>query len=261
MTNGEDTDTVTETDIDEFGLVARWTADAIERFNDDHAIPAACRGSGGPGAMNWLAGWLLDGRSTRFVDAGAGLGGPGAWLGQEHGVAPILAEPVVDAVEGSRRLFGLDAVVAAAQALPFAGGSFDAAWCLGVLSTTTDKAGVLSELRRVLIPGGRLGLVAYVASGDAINEPEGNHFPAWSELVDLVGTAGFHIVQSVTLDDLPDAPDDWDERAAAVDDAVEQDHREDDRWQGAHRDEQKVAQLLDDGEVIGHAIRLTPVGA
>lgn len=249
----------TDTDTDEFGLVARWTADAIEHFDNDHSIPAACRGSGGPGAMDWLAGWLLDGQSTRFVDVGAGLGGPGAWLVQQHGVRPVLAEPVVDAVEGARRLFGLDAVVAAAQALPFADRSFDAAWCLGVLSTTTDKAGVLSELRRVLAPTGRVGLVAYVASGAALDEPEGNHFPAWSELLDLVDAAGFRLDENVTLDDLPDPPEDWDERAAAVDDAVEHHHRSDEHWQGAHQDEQKVAQLLADGDVVGHAIRLTVI--
>ena len=36
---------------------------------------------------------------------------------------------------------GCPSVVALSQALPFADGAFDAAWCLGVLCTTADKAG------------------------------------------------------------------------------------------------------------------------
>jgi SAM-dependent methyltransferase len=240
----------------EFDAMADWTVDSVERLGADHAIPAACRGSGGPAALRWLADWLIADPSSRFADVGAGLGGPGAWLAREHGVTPVLVEPMTRAAEGARRLFDLPALVATAQELPLADGSFDAAWCLGVLSTTIDKAGVLSELRRTLHPTGRAGLVAYVAAGVAIDEPEGNHFLPWSELIDLVDAAGFHLDQSVTLDDLPDAPDDWDERAAAVDDDIEQYHHGDDRWQRSHQDEQKVAQLLSDGEVVGHALRL-----
>ena len=67
------------------------------------------------------------------------------------------AHSISGAVAASRRLFGLPGVVAAAQALPFADGSFDAAQCLGVLCTLSDKAAALDELRRVLADDARRG--------------------------------------------------------------------------------------------------------
>ena len=44
-----------EDQTDEFDVAARWTAESVGRLGPDHAIPAACRGSGGPGALAWLA--------------------------------------------------------------------------------------------------------------------------------------------------------------------------------------------------------------
>ena len=78
---------------------------------------------------------------------------------------PVCAEPMAAAVRASRRLFGLPSVVAVSQQLPFADGVLRRRWCLGVLCTTSDKAGLLAELRRVLVRGGRLGLLVFVADG------------------------------------------------------------------------------------------------
>ena len=45
-----------------------------------------------------------------------------------------------------------------AEALPFADGVFDAVVCECVVSTFVQKIASLSEIRRVLAPGGRLGM-------------------------------------------------------------------------------------------------------
>ncbi|WP_324275761.1 class I SAM-dependent methyltransferase [Blastococcus brunescens] len=137
---------------------------------------------------------------------------------------PVCAEPMAAAVRASRRLFGLPSVVATAQQLPFADGAFDAAWCLGVLCTTSDKAGSLAELRRVLVPGARLGLLVFVAAGPLPPPlPEGNEFPGEPELLDLLSGAGFGLRESGTAD-LADSPAEWLERADAVDAEVGRRH-------------------------------------
>jgi ubiquinone/menaquinone biosynthesis C-methylase UbiE len=58
------------------------------------------------------------------------------------------------------------ALCAAAEALPFAGGSFDTVVCASALHYFAEPARVLAEARRVLLPGGRLLLLDW--AGDAL---------------------------------------------------------------------------------------------
>ena len=245
-----------EDQTDEFDVAARWTAESVGRLGPDHAIPAACRGSGGPGALAWLAQWLLGGPGTALLDVGGGVGGPAAWAMEHHGARPVLAEPMLGAVRAARHLFDLPAVVALGERLPLADGSFPAAWSLGVLDTTPDKAGLLAELRRVLMPGGRAGLVAYVAGGPVPDAPEGNEFPTGTELRALLDGAGLAVVETVPVADLPDDPPAWKRRDRRVQDDIEARHGDDERWKRARADEDKVAELLADGRVTAHAVRL-----
>jgi ubiquinone/menaquinone biosynthesis C-methylase UbiE len=70
---------------------------------------------------------------------------------------PHAAEVVGDAVE---------VVDAPAESLPFADESFDTAISTLVLCTVSDPGRAISELRRVLRPGGRLLLIEHVRSPD-----------------------------------------------------------------------------------------------
>lgn len=242
----------------EFGSMASWTADAIERLGGDHAVPGACRGSGGPAALTWLATWLVDREPMPFLDLGGGLGGPSAWLSGHHDIAPVMAEPEADAVAGARRLFGLRVAQAEGSALPFPDHRFAAGWCLGVLSTAPNREALLSELARVVRPDGRIGLVVYVSTeARAITEPKGNHFPTWSELDRDLTAAGLQTVATVSLNDLPEAESSWDRRADAVDHEVARVHGVEPTWLLARADEDRVADLLQCGRVRGHALRLT----
>jgi SAM-dependent methyltransferase len=183
------------------------------------------------------------------LDDGAGVGGPAGWLAARRGVRPVCAEPMADAAGAAHRLFGLAAVVAAAQALPFPDRAFDAAWCLGVLCTITDKAAALSELRRVLAPGGRLGLLVFVADGElTLPVPEGNSFPAEREVRALLAAAGLTLEATADAD-LSDSPPAWQERADAVDAAVARRHGDDPRWQEAQEQSDRVRALLSAGEL------------
>ena len=231
----------------EFDTVAGWTEEAVRALGPEYAVPAGCRGTGSEGALRWLADRLELGPGTRLLDSGAGVGGPAGWLAAERGIRPVCAEPMVAAVRASRRLFGLPSVVALGQQLPFADGAFDAAWCLGVLCTTSDKAGALGELRRVLTSGARLGLLVFVADEPLPPPlPEGNEFPSEAELRALLADAGFTLEEAGSAD-LGDSPDEWTERADAVETEVARRHGHDPAFEQAQENSRRVGRLLSDG--------------
>jgi SAM-dependent methyltransferase len=231
----------------EFGTVAGWTEEAVRALGPEHAVPAGCRGSGSEGALRWLADALAVRPGDRVLDSGAGVGGPAGWLAAERGVRPVCAEPMAPAVHASRVLFGLPAVVALSQALPFADDSFDAAWCLGVLCTTEEKSTLLAELRRVLVDDGRLGLLVFVADEPLPPPlPEGNSFPSSAEVEQLLAAAGFRVTGTADAD-LADSPPEWQARADAVDAEVQRRHGKDPRWAEAEEQSGRVGRLLGSG--------------
>jgi len=137
--------------------------------------------------------------------------------------------------------------VALGQQLPFADGSFDAAWCLGVLCTTSEKGAALAQLRRVLADGSRLGLLVFVADAPLPPPlPEGNEFPSEAELLDLLGAAGFRLEETAEAD-LSDSPREWTERADAVELEVARRHGGDPAFQQAEEQSGRVGRLLADG--------------
>jgi SAM-dependent methyltransferase len=235
----------------EFDTVAEWTAEAARALGREHYVPAGCRGSGGPAALDWfLNGLAVSGGST-LLDVGAGVGGPAGYALAERGVRPVLAEPEGGACRAARSLFGLPVLRADAAALPVHSGAFDVAWCLGVLCTTPDHRAVLDELRRVVAPGGRIGLLVYTATTELTEQPEGNNFPTPSELNRMIHEAGLQPIASTTLETLPDEPEDWQRRVDAVDAEVERRHSTDAAWQQADRQQQAIGRLLGSGDVVG----------
>jgi SAM-dependent methyltransferase len=231
----------------EFGTVAGWTEEAVRALGPEYAVPAGCRGSGSEGALRWLADALAVAPGDRVLDSGAGVGGPAGWLAADRGVRPVCAEPMAPAVHASRALFGLPSVVALSQALPFADRSFAAAWCLGVLCTTEDKAALLGELRRVLADGGRLGLLVFVADEPLPPPlPEGNSFPSSAEVEQLLTAAGLRITDAADAD-LADSPPEWQARADAVDAEVERRHGGEPQWAEAQAQSGRVGRLLGSG--------------
>jgi SAM-dependent methyltransferase len=242
----------------EFDVVAAWTEEAVAQLGGQYAVAAGCRGSGSPAALCWLAERMGLGPGVRMLDAGSGVGGPAAWVGEARGVRPFCAEPMRHAAAASRRMFGLRAVAAQAQALPYAAGTFDAAWCLGVLCTTPDKATILAELRRVLRPGGHLGLLVYAATGPLTDPPPaGNDFPPEADLPALLTAAGFDLRAQQHAADLPAPPPAWRRHADLVEQTIAARHGDDPRWREAQDQSARVARLIDDGElraVLLHAV-------
>ncbi len=243
----------------EFDTVAGWTLRAVRRLGPDYALPAACRGSGNPAALHWLARRLELGASVRMLDSGAGVGGPAAFAAAQTGVRPVLAEPMPGACRAAAELFGLPAVVTDGLRLPFGAGTFDAMWMLGVLSTVPDKLAALREARRVLIPAGRLGLIAYVRQAAELpGQPEGNEFPDAGELAALLLRGGFEVFAQRALDGFAEPAADWQRRADAVEEVLRAEHAGQPQWQQAQDQQERMGRLLDDGDVTGQVIFAMP---
>jgi SAM-dependent methyltransferase len=239
---------------DEFGTMARWTVEAVSELSAAHAIPAGCRGSGTPAVLDWLLSRIEPSPATRLLDDGAGLGGPAAYARERSGLRPLCVDPMTAACEGARSLFGLPAVAGDAGRLPLADATFDAAWSLGTLCTTDEKARWLGELRRVLRDDAPLGLLVLVGTPEGFATPWGNHFPSDGELTDLVTRAGFTPTDREWAKALPDADERWQALEREVDEAVARRHGDDGRLSRVMEQEQALGELLDAGRIRGRLL-------
>ena len=111
---------------------------------------------------------LVSGARGRVLEIGAGTGANLPFYGA--GVDAITAaEPEAPmARKLARRIReqgrGVEVVLAPAEQLPFADAQFDTVVSTLVLCTVKDLARALSELRRVLKPGGRLLFIEHIRS-------------------------------------------------------------------------------------------------
>ena len=250
-----------ESKFAEFDTVAEWTAEVAADLGPAHVIPAGCRGSGSPGVLHWFLDRLDAAAGRAFLDCGAGVGGPAAFAAYETGVTPVLTDPEAGACRAAQSLFGLP-TVRAATALPIASGSVRSGWSLGVLCTVDDQAAFLAELRRVLHPEARFGLLVYTAShpGKLGHEPPaGNTFPTREALEALVDAASMRIEASGRTDDFAEVPPDWERIAASVEGELARRHARDPRWQAAEAQSERMGRLLDDGEVFGTVLVVAPI--
>lgn len=198
---------------EEFDNHAVALADSLDDHDLDGRIAAACRGSGNPAGLAWLAEGLRLQPGHRVVDLGSGLGGPAAWLERHYRCRVIGVEPAPGSVEGATNLFGTAVLRSTATATPFHAGTFDAALLLGVLSVVPDLGAALREARRL---AAGLGVLEWCSTGDTSLNAGGSRFPSADGLDCAIERSGWSIVQAAPLD-LP-APAAWDEAAPDLDD-------------------------------------------
>jgi SAM-dependent methyltransferase len=201
---------------EEFDVQASAIAVELLDLPSAAQIAAACRGSGNPAALTWLAKHLRVDQGTSVVDIGAGLGGPAAWLIARYHCHVIALDPSAGAARAATSLFTLPVMLARADSLPVHSDAFDVALLLGVVSVVSDAVGVLSEARRV---GRRLGLLDYCATRRRPVEAGGSQFVSPDALTALVTRAGWVIDQSNAVP-VP-APQSWLDAADAIDVDVE----------------------------------------
>jgi SAM-dependent methyltransferase len=244
----------------EFGTVAEWTAEVASQLGPDYAIPAACRGSGQPAALGWLLAGLDPAPGALLVDVGAGLGGPDAFAAAEAGLRPLLLEPEQAACRAAAWLFGLPVIRSDAAALPLADGRADTAWSLGVLCTLPGRdaqLAMLRELRRIVRPGGRIGLLVYVAARLPLDDPpEGNHFPDAGGLDALVRGAGLAVVAAANAHRMSAPPADWRNRIEAVDRELHRRFGRTPQLRTSDEQSERIGQLLESEELTPRVLVL-----
>jgi sarcosine/dimethylglycine N-methyltransferase len=117
--------------------------------------------------------------SERVLDIGSGLGGPSRFLAWRYGVRVSGVDLTAEFVEVAQMLTRRTGLVGKvdyrqgdALALPFDDSIFDVAWSQNAAMNIAERDRLYREMRRVLKPGGKLGLQE-VAAG-----PGGPpHFP------------------------------------------------------------------------------------
>jgi SAM-dependent methyltransferase len=237
----------------EFDTVAEWTARVAVDLGPDYFIPAGCRGSGQPAALDWLLEGMRPRAGELMIDVGAGVGGPAAYAREHTGVRPVLVEPEPGACRAAARLFGAVVVQADARALPFADAAAHVVWSLGVLCTLDgprSQLAMLREMRRVTRPGGRIGLLVYMATTPELDDPpEGDHFPTRGQLDALVGAADLAVLRRAEASDLPEASPQWRDRTAAVERELRRRYGDTPQLTEANEQSDRIGHLLRSGEL------------
>ncbi|CAM4423977.1 class I SAM-dependent methyltransferase [Corallococcus exiguus] len=149
---------------------------------------------------------LVEGLSGKVLEVGAGTGL--ALPGYPDSVTSVTAVDVdLGALVRARaRRSGVALLQADAQALPFTDGSFDAVVSSLVFCCVDAPGTALSEVMRVLKPGGELRLLEHVRAPNlAVATAQDLLTPAWRKLTGgcrlnrdtfrLVETTGFHILR------------------------------------------------------------------
>jgi ubiquinone/menaquinone biosynthesis C-methylase UbiE len=118
----------------------------------------------------WFAGgreWLGARARARVLEVAVGTGRDLPFFPADTTVTGVDLSPAMLVVARQRAAdHGIDADLRAgdAEALPFADGSFDTVVCALSLCTIPDPAAAIGEMKRVLVPGGRLLLLDHVRS-------------------------------------------------------------------------------------------------
>jgi SAM-dependent methyltransferase len=98
---------------------------------------------------------VVEARPARVLEVGCGWGELAEWLARDT-AAQVVAVDLSERMVELARARGVDAQVGDVQELPFADGSFDVAVAAWMLYHVPDLDRGLSELARVLRPGGAL---------------------------------------------------------------------------------------------------------
>jgi len=137
----------------------------IEHLTPDDLAPVDEFHSGGRNTTVRLAQLAQINGSERFLDVGCGIGGPSRFLASKFGCQvtglDFTAEFVALAAMLAQRTRLADKVTyrqGDALDLPFADASFDIVWSQNAAMNIADRDRLYGEMRRVLVPGGRLAL-------------------------------------------------------------------------------------------------------
>jgi len=133
-----------------------------------HFYDRVMRGSEEACLLEWRRD-LLAGVHGQVLEVGAGTG-VNVPLYPPNATRVVMSEPdppmrakLVDTLEGAARE-SIEVSDGSLQSLPFPDGSFDFVTCMLVLCSVPDQQHAIGEIRRVLVPGGRLVFMGHVSA-------------------------------------------------------------------------------------------------
>jgi tocopherol O-methyltransferase len=122
----------------------------------------------------------------RILDAGCGVGGTSIWLAKRYNAEVVGITPVASQISHAQqyaREQGVDDRVSFEQqdftCTGFPDGSFDVVIALESVCHAPDKSRFLSEAKRILRPGGRLGITEYMLPSKPQNEADIRLLDSW----------------------------------------------------------------------------------
>lgn len=188
------------------------------------------------------------GLSGPICDVGAGLGAATWWLAAQGAVDVMGVEPEASTAALARQGFpDLPMAAGIATALPLRAGACDGVAALGVVSLLDDLDGLLSEVRRVLGPGGRVAIADLCATGaDELRPPStANVFRSVDALTTALGEHGFAVVRTWRAP--ADRATRWDAVGALVDGQIERRHGGSPAYESWREDRDRLGQLIGEG--------------
>jgi tocopherol O-methyltransferase len=122
----------------------------------------------------------------RILDAGCGVGGTSIWLAKRYNAQVVGITPVAGQIDRARRYAreqGVDDRVSFQQqdytCTSFPDASFDIVMAMESVCHAPIKSRFLAEARRILRPGGRLGITEYMLKRPAENVAESQLLNSW----------------------------------------------------------------------------------
>jgi SAM-dependent methyltransferase len=150
--------------------------------------------------LRTVADGLKLGVGELLVDLACGAGGPGLWVANECGARLIgrdVSQVAVERATERATALAMDGRAEFGQGsfeeTHIESGSADAVMTVDALQYAPDKTKALTEMARIVRPGGRLAIVAFELDADRIAG-----FPAWTDPVGdyrpLLELAGFDVL-------------------------------------------------------------------
>ena len=192
------------------GIGSPLSADDLFDFDQDHY--------GGIAAVDALATRAGITARSRVLDVCAGLGGPARFLASRRGCRVLAVELHAGRARGAHRLTAIVQLVdhvrvvrGDAARLPVRSRSCDACISQEALLHVEDKAAVLAECRRALVPGGRVAFTDWIAR-PRLEDGERRRLREWMHATSLQTIAGYReLLGRVGFGDIEaeDVSDEW----------------------------------------------------
>ncbi|MCU1504823.1 MAG: Methyltransferase type 11 [Ilumatobacteraceae bacterium] len=239
--------------FDRIGLLKAQAALALG-FDRDQRCAATSPGPAFPTVLRTLAGQVPRRDGAVIVDLGAGLGGVSTWLATQTGAQVIAVEPAPGARAAAHALFpDLDIRAGAAEHSGLGDAIADAVVLSGVISLIDDLSALLGEVRRLLRPGGVLGVADMFLDGHGVERSGVNTLRSLHAATDALVRAGFEVTAvGCARDANPDEA--WQRRADELQDWLLRHHHDDPAVREWMADQDQLTAWMDGDHVFGACV-------